>query len=150
MENVIRVIFVVIVAFLGSMITRRNLEWYDNPVNVTKSQISPPGRVFGIAWAILYALYAWAWILQSKKANNLDNLFIIGMVLNLAWVIAFFHLHDKMLGMIIILSMVVFTIYQASVMYKTGNKLGTWFMVAYIAWLSFASCLNATTTIINP
>lgn len=125
------------------------MNWYNNPDKVTRSPYAPPGYVFSIAWTILYTLYAWAWCLQTKTDVNLNIIFTIGIAINLFWTVVFFGARSKQLGLVVLLSLLLFTIYQGLVMYSTGNRLGALFMVVYIGWLGFATILNATTNILD-
>ncbi len=143
------IFIVIIIALIGSFITSKNMSsWYfTNSVN--RSCYSPPSYMFGIAWTILYILYAWAWcIAYNKSGKKYYGIFIISILLNLMWTVAFFGLHDQKLSRAIILILLVVVLYQAYIMQKIGSGLGEAFMLFYALWLVCATSLNFTTEIL--
>lgn len=110
-----------------------------------KPSFNPPNWVFGPAWTLLYALMAIAaWRVYRVAGLCLAiGLWGVQLAVNAIWSPLFFGLHriDLALVDIVILDiLVVATI----VTFFRHDKLAGWLMVPYLAWISFATILNAT------
>ena len=83
----ILIIAVLLTAVIGSLAssTAATDSWY---LSLNKSELNPPGYVFGIVWPILYLLMMISAVLSYKKVFNL---FIIQLIFNAAWSWLFFR-----------------------------------------------------------
>ena len=118
-------------------------KWYDD---LNKSSLTPPSKVFGIVWPLLYVS-----LIAYGVVTSIDNkclgfctpliFFTIQMVLNLAWTTIFFRLRMLKTAFIIILVMIALT---TVTMYETWKLEMNYFyiLIPYILWISFASYLN--------
>jgi tryptophan-rich sensory protein len=116
-------------------------DWY---LNLNKSSLSPPGYMFGIAWTILYILMSTSvWIIweKEKKITLPIILYIIQLILNLAWSPVFFKYRQINVALFLLLFiwMLVFTII---VLFYSINKTASLLLMPYLIWLSFAFYLN--------
>tara|TARA_B100000242_G_C42893932_1_gene414646 strand:- start:74 stop:463 length:390 start_codon:yes stop_codon:yes gene_type:complete len=118
-------------------------QWYQD---LNKSSLTPPDKVFGIVWPLLYIsliTYGVLTGIDEKCVGFCTPLifFTIQMVLNLCWTTIFFKLRMLKTAFIIILVMITLTIFT---MYETWNLDMKYFyiLIPYLLWISFASYLN--------
>jgi tryptophan-rich sensory protein len=140
--NPLPIIIVSIVAVINSMISSKNLKWF-NSKEVIRSPHTPPGYVFGIVWTFIYIAFTYVWITSSNELG--DNLFLISIFLNFLWVFVFFGQHEFNLSRYIILALLLVTIYQAGQQWYINNTVGTFIMLVYCSWLICATGLNFET-----
>lgn len=128
-----------------------DLSWYNT---LNKPFFTPPSWLFGPAWTILYVLMAisavliWKKGLQKKEVKNALKLFGIQLVLNLIWSPIFFGLHNIFLGLVIIIVMWIFILKTIQAFAKV-NKLASYLLYPYLAWVTFATVLNFSVWILN-
>jgi benzodiazapine receptor len=118
--------------------------WYRTLV---RPSFAPPDWVFGPVWTLLYAMMAVAvWRVGMAPASHLRSwaigLFLVQLALNFAWPWIFFRLHSLIGGLIEIAALwilVAVTIW----FFSRISPLAAWLMAPYLAWVSFATALNA-------
>jgi len=120
-----------------------NKNWYDN---LKKSKYSPPDKIFGIVWPILYVLMSISFFLifNDKKCHpycNPLNYFLIQLILNLSWTTIFFKMKKTKIAFFTIIIMLILTIITYFKFNKI-NKFASYLLIPYILWLAFASYLN--------
>jgi tryptophan-rich sensory protein len=125
--------------------------WFDA---LQKPSFMPPGWTFGVVWPILYALMGMALAMivaepPSPRRQAGLTLFFIQLVLNFAWSPIFFAGHDIRLAKIIIFVMTAVAAAAAGQFLRLRKTAGL-LMVPYLAWLVFATTLNATIEDLNP
>lgn len=125
--------------------------WFDS---LKKPTFMPPGYLFGIVWPILYALLGISvgMILAEPEGDRRRvalALFWVQLVMNFAWSPLFFAFHDIRLAKFVIWIMVLLAAAAAGQFYRIRKPAGL-LMVPYLAWLIFASILNATIEGMNP
>lgn len=149
-QIVYRVIIVIIVALISSYISRSGLDWlYSDKVKVSSRM--PKGYIFGLVWAVIYTAYAYAWatsVKSDKMTKSMDVLFLVSIILNLAWVVAFFGLKNIELAKYIIVALTFVVAYQAYQQWKVENTLNTFLMLVYLSWLICATNLNFETSLV--
>ncbi|TQJ58282.1 TspO/MBR related protein [Arthrobacter sp. SLBN-83] len=138
-----------VVAALGGLASAANVTgWY---ATADKAPWSPPNGVFGPVWTVLYtAMAVAAWLVWRKRTNRTRpamTVYVLQLVLNLAWTPAFFALYPALgtaalwLGLAIILALiaaVAFTVLYFGPISRTAGLL----LLPYISWLVFAASLN--------
>jgi tryptophan-rich sensory protein len=117
--------------------------WFDA---LNKPAAMPPGWAFGTAWAILYALMgiAIARIVASPptpERRNAIALFLLQLILNLAWTPLFFGAQQIFGGLALIIAVLIAAI-ATTLAFGKVDRVAAWLMVPYLAWLSFATILN--------
>jgi benzodiazapine receptor len=137
-------------SLLGSLITHTTKEpWYSY---LCKSNLTPPGWVFGIVWPILYLLMAlaiWiAFISNIKNKNRLITLYFTQLAINTTWTPVFFYMHN-ILGALIIIIMLIITLIFLMHEYYQQKKMSFYLMIPYLAWCCFALFLNFKIYILN-
>ena len=122
--------------------------WYDH---LRKPTFNPPKWIFAPVWTVLYILMAIAAFLVWRETGLWHiamALFFFQLLLNFAWSFIFFSAHKIgfaladiiMLWLAIIVTMVAFAEVSAP---------AAWLFAPYLAWVSFASVLNASILRLN-
>jgi len=137
-----------VAGFSGS--TEEN-DWYQS---LLLPPLQPPGPVFGIAWSLLYTVLAvtgaliWARPASALRTRAL-MVFGLGMAVNFAWSPVFFSLHQIVPALAIIIVMLGLAMWTTA-MFAQLSRLAAGLMLPYIAWLMFATLLNAWIWRLNP
>ena len=140
------------VSLLGSWATLPSIPtWY---AGLEKPPLNPPNDVFGPVWTTLYALMAFAiWrVLSAHPARpgrgRAVALFFVQLALNGLWSWSFFAAHSPAAGLVNILildALVIATI----LMFSRVDPLAAWCLAPYLAWIGFATYLNAGILVLN-
>ncbi|HET9033375.1 MAG TPA: TspO/MBR family protein [Dokdonella sp.] len=121
--------------------------WY---AALDKPAFNPPGWVFGPAWALLYALMAFAaW--RVYRISGFDvaiALWLAQLLVNALWSPLFFAMHriDLALIDIVLLDLLVVA---TTVAFFRRDRIAGWLMTPYLAWIAFATALNAAIWSLN-
>ena len=121
-------------------------EWYPT---IAKPSWTPPSWVFGPAWTTLYILMSVAvwriWIRRDQLVGARLTLQLHGvqLVLNALWSILFFGLQRPDLALIEI-AVLWSLLLTLQVRLFRQDRVAAWLWAPYLAWVSFASCLNAS------
>lgn len=137
-------------AQLGSAATTPNLGWY---AGLAKPPFNPPNLAFPVAWTILFALMAvalWRVAVLGRGDERREALvaFAIQLALNVAWSFAFFAARSPLLGLVVIgalLASIAWTI----VRFRRVDGWAGALLYPYLAWVAFASVLNASILALN-
>lgn len=138
-------------ATIGSALTLPQIPtWYEG---LTKPAFNPPNWVFGPVWTVLYALMAVAMWRVYVRSNGSERpravtIFAIQLVLNVAWSAAFFTAHSLGGGLVVI-ALLLAAILATIVVFARIDRLAAILLLPYIAWVSFATLLNATVFALN-
>ena len=124
--------------------------WYPA---LQKPFFNPPDWIFGITWAVIYTLMGIAlfMIWQTKKETTAIAIyiFISQLVLNAAWSIIFFGLHQIAFACIELITLWAFILLMILKFYEI-KKHTLWLLLPYIIWVSFAVYLNIMLWYLNP
>ena len=139
--------------FLVGLTTRdADPGWYDS---LEKPSWNPPSAVFGPVWTTLYATMGLAsWLVWRRWRQSEDEreragamgalvLYAVQLVVNLAWSPVFFGMQriGAALAVIVVLwGLIVATIDR----FRRVSGLAALLLLPYLAWVSFATALNAT------
>jgi len=118
--------------------------------------LRPPPQVFGPVWTVLYGLMGYAAhraitagldpltssVDGVRDAKHAATLYSIQLALNLAWTPLFFGLRKPVVALVDIAALVGVNGYL-TYMFFNLDKVAGWCMVPYMAWLGFATYLNA-------
>ena len=116
--------------------------WYQS---LNKSDLNPPGFVFGIVWPILYILMS---ISAYRTFSETGRIFFIQLVFNTAWSWMFFAFHMPFLALLNIWMLIYWNTSLAFKMIKI-DKVSAILYSPYVIWLMFASYLNLFIVINN-
>lgn len=119
--------------------------WY---AALEKPSWNPPNWLFGPVWTLLYtAMAVAAWMVWKQRTEH-DVRLALGfwgaqLVLNALWSWLFFGRHAMGLALIEILTLLTFIVVTCVLFWRLRPAAGM-LLVPYIAWVAFASLLNAT------
>ncbi len=143
---VIAVIVCLLVGAVAGWATAGSVEtWYPT---LEKPGFTPPDWLFMPVWTLLYigmGVAAWRVWKRLGIAQGQDelSLFSLQLGLNAAWSILFFGLQDPAMALIDIVVLLAVLGLTTWVFYRVDRWAG-YLMVPYIAWVGFATVLNAS------
>ncbi|WP_181701450.1 TspO/MBR family protein [Chthonobacter albigriseus] len=143
-------------AGIGGAVTTPEIDgWYRT---LAKPSFSPPDWVFGPVWTVLYAIMGVVlWQIWRTRAPTPDSqaarsrallAFIVQLMLNVSWSLVFFGLHAPTAALVVIVLLwaaIVWTILAARPV--IGGF--AYALLPYLAWVSFATALNAAIVMLN-
>jgi translocator protein len=135
------VLTALILGGLSSSDTANDL-WY---LELNKSNLNPPGYIFGIVWPILYILMS---ISAFRTFTETRNLFLIQLFFNAIWSWLFFAFHMPLIALLNIWILIALNVKLMMDMIKLDRISGILF-IPYVIWLLFASYLNLFIVINN-
>ena len=137
---------------IGSTFTAAAIpEWF---VTLAKPSFSPPNWLFAPVWTLLYIMMGFAAALVWQKGLKFPQVrsalvvFLIQLILNMAWSFLFFGLRSPLYGLIDILflwAMILVTIAQ---FFKVSTPAAL-LLIPYLLWVTFASGLNLGIFLLN-
>ncbi|MEQ6900943.1 TspO/MBR family protein [Nocardioides sp. YIM 152588] len=111
---------------------------------------APPSWLFGPAWTVLYVLMAVAaW--RTWRVAGLDRAQLaygVQLLLNLAWTPLFFSA-DRYAVALAEIVVLWCALAVTLVLFWRRDRVAGWLMVPYLAWVSFATALNAGIVVLN-
>lgn len=132
----------IIITFCAPLLSVGSLPgaWY---AALQKPTWNPPAWLFGPAWTLLYTLMAVAaWLVWKRVGHGKPlTLYFVQLVLNAAWTPIFFGAHQPGWALIVIVVLWI-AILTTLLSFRRVNTAAGWLLVPYLAWVSFASCLN--------
>lgn len=121
---------------------------------LVKPAIYPPPAAFGIVWSILYimmglalAVVATAFGAPQRKAAMV--VFLLQLLLNLAWSPLFFGMHQITWALILLGVLDIAVLATVVLFWKVRRSAGL-LLVPYLAWVLFATVLNWQFLAANP
>ena len=135
------VLITLIVGSLASSNTGTDT-WYQGLI---KSDLNPPGYVFGIVWPILYLFIG---ITAWRNIDTIKIYFYIQLFLNAIWSWLFFSFQLPLVALFDIWLLIFINIKILFIVSKQ-DKIGAILYAPYILWLFFASYLNVFIVINN-
>ena len=135
------VLITLIVGSLASSNTGTDT-WYQGLI---KSDLNPPGYVFGIVWPILYLFMG---IAAWRNIDTIKIYFYIQLFLNAIWSWLFFSFQLPLVALFDIWLLIFINIKILFIVSKQ-DKIGAILYAPYILWLFFASYLNVFIVINN-
>ena len=145
LKNAIGLIGWLSLTFAAAWLGARHMpgEWY---ASLAKPSWNPPNAIFGPVWTMLYVLMAVAaWFVWRQAgfsgAGLALGLFIVQLVLNALWSYLFFGLHRPDLAFFDIVILWTMIVVVALLFWRACPVSGA-LLLPYLAWVSFASCLN--------
>ncbi|HWD45264.1 MAG TPA: TspO/MBR family protein [Actinomycetota bacterium] len=130
------------VAGVGGVVTTRSLDsWYRR---LDKPSWTPPDRVFGPVWSLLYGAQAVAaWLVWRSGGERAPALQLYGaqLALNLGWTLLFFGLRRPGWAVLEIAALWV-AIAATIAAFRRRSRAAAWLLLPYLAWVSFAMALT--------
>lgn len=139
-----------IVGFISGMMTSNATEIYAQ--EIAKPPLSPPGILFPVVWAILYALMgigaARVFMSGAPRRKIALVLFAIQLAFNFAWSFIFFSYQAFAFALLWLLILYVLVVAMARAFHSIDRWAGL-LQIPYIVWLTFAAYLNAGVWFLN-
>lgn len=125
--------------------------WYQALV---KPAFQPPDWAFGPAWTLIFALCALAgaeaWVRAPQRQDRAQvvALFALNAALNVGWSLLFFRLHrpDWALYEVPLLWLSILVLIVVCGRYAPRVR---WLLAPYLAWVTFATMVNAAVVRLN-
>jgi benzodiazapine receptor len=137
---------------IGSIFTRSAIPtWY---VTLEKPFFNPPNWLFAPVWTLLYVLMGiaaflvWRRGLESRQVRIALIVFLIQLVLNALWSVAFFGLESPLYGLIVIVVLwvaILFTVLR----FFSISFVASVLLWPYLLWVTFAAVLNESIWLLN-
>ncbi len=130
---------------IGSLFTITSIPtWF---AALDKPWFSPPNWIFGPVWTLLYTLMGIAAFLiyrqrKHPQAKQAMVAYSVQLTLNAAWSIIFFGSHAIGLALVEIIAMWAAIVWTIALFARVDRR-AAWILVPYLAWVSFATMLNA-------
>ncbi|MDE0946532.1 MAG: tryptophan-rich sensory protein [Sphingobium sp.] len=144
---------IVVLGFLSGRLANSGYgnRWFDA---LEKPALMPPGWLFGVAWTILYVLMALALaiVLHARGAKGRGPaiaLFLLQLLMNLAWSPLFFRAHQVGSALMLIVALFIVVAITTWLLGRVRRVAGL-LLLPYLAWLAFASFLNYEIGRLNP
>jgi len=136
---------------LGSLFTSPAIPtWYKT---LNKPFFTPPDWIFGPVWISLFILMGISlfmiWRRQDHPRFKLTLVFfLIQLILNILWSVAFFGLRSPLLGLVDIVLLWVAILLMIQYFLKVSRMAG-FLLLPYLLWVGFAALLNFYLWILN-
>lgn len=139
------------VGALSGWLTREGVKVYEQ--TVTQPPLSPPGWVFPIVWAILFALMGVgaARIYLAPASNNRSRgllLFLVQLAFNFLWSIVFFNLQAYFFALVWLLALWALILWMI-LAFRRVDKPAARLQVPYLLWVTFAAYLTFGVWMLN-
>lgn len=156
MFNVLKFIISILLTlgagFLGSLATTSKISsWYSG---INKPSFNPPNWISGPVWTFLFILMGIAfYLIWQKGVKNPDVrdamiVFAAQMFLNVLWSFLFFYFESPALALADIAILWLAILATIIGFWKIDRMAGA-LLIPYLAWVSFASVLNAAIVQLN-
>jgi len=131
-------------ALIGLATQGGDSPWY---ASLDKPSWTPPGWIFGPVWTTLYAaMGAAAWLVSRDGGWSEHRLpltvFLTQLAVNFAWSPLFFGLRQitwALVDIVVLWVLIMVTIR----LFARVKPVAAWLLTPYLAWVSFATALNA-------
>ena len=139
------------VGALSGWLTRSGTELYSS--TLVKPPLSPPGILFPIVWAILFALMgigaARVYLTPTSAALPRSLiLFFIQLAVNFFWSIIFFNLQAP--GFAFLWLFLLWLLVLGMILsFKKADRTAALLQIPYLLWITFAAYLNLGIWLLN-
>ncbi len=139
------------VSAIGGLITSSSVgSWYQS---LAKPSFNPPDWLFAPVWTALYLMMAVAGWRVWRRVGWRDGgpalgIFALQLGFNLGWSAVFFGLRMPGAGLIVIVLLLA-AIAVTSRLFLKVDRLAGALLLPYLAWVAFASLLNASIWLLN-
>ncbi|MFA6964602.1 TspO/MBR family protein [Bosea sp. (in: a-proteobacteria)] len=135
---------VVAASLLGSAATVPQIPgWY---AGLAKPPFNPPNWIFAPVWTTLFAMMAYAVFRILRQPLDKRWALVayhIQLALNLAWSCVFFGLNSPLGGILVILPLLAMILVTIAA-FRPIDRLAALLLWPYLAWVWFATLLNAS------
>lgn len=137
-------------ALIGVATQGGGSQWY---ASLNKPPWTPPGWVFAPVWTTLYAaMGVAAWLVWRRGGWRQQRLplivFLVQLALNFVWSPIFFGLQQITWALVDIVALWLLIVMTIRVFGRV-RRAAAWLLAPYLAWVSFATVLNAAIVSMN-
>lgn len=140
-----------LVGALSSLLSGNFSPFYNQLV---KPPLAPPGILFPIIWAILYALMGISAYMvyvsdagRTQKKNAL-TLYAVQLFFNFLWSIVFFRFQQPTAALVVLIVLVILVIAMI-LTFARLRPLAGYLNIPYLLWILFALYLNIGFVVLN-
>ena len=149
-KNILRIAAAVLVtaafALAAAFFTRTDTQWYEELI---KPAIQPPALVFGIVWAVIYALFAASFALTLiKREGKGALLYILNLALTTMWCLIFFVRMDIGAALVLLIIIFILAIILTFFAYNSSAAAGV-LITPYALWMGYALAINYGVVLMN-
>ena len=136
---------------IAGMFTSQSVpEWY---ATLNRPSFNPPNWIFGPVWTTLYILMGISFFLiwkqeASKVRKRAILIFLLQLLLNIAWSFIFFYFNMIGLALVEIILLWISIVMMLVVFYKI-KPIASYINIPYLLWVTFATVLNASYYFLN-
>ncbi|MFH1452481.1 MAG: TspO/MBR family protein [Armatimonadota bacterium] len=141
----VSIIICQLAGIIGAFFTSASVSsWY---VTLNKPSFTPPEWLFAPVWTSLYFLMSislflvWRKYKCEKQAGEALKIFMIQLLLNILWSLAFFGMEAPLSGLVIIIILLIFILITIVKFYNI-SKSAAILLIPYFLWVCYASVLN--------
>ncbi len=149
---VVAALSVVVTSTAGRLISAAPVAgWYRT---IAKPSFNPPNWAFPVAWSTLFVLMGiafWRILRQpdgTKGRAAAIGLFAAQLAMNVGWSLAFFGAQSPVAGLVVIVPFWLLILATARA-FAPLDRTAAWLLAPYLAWVAFASILNASIARLN-
>lgn len=133
-----------VVGYLSRLLQGSSMEtWYPG---LHKSSLTPPGYIFSLVWGVLYLLMGISaglvWSMRTLYSWLLTILFVVQLIINLAWSFTFFWMKSPVAGLVVLVLLFVCVLLYVVGCYKQ-SRAAALMNIPYVVWLLYAMFLNS-------
>ena len=130
--------------FLSGILSREGTSFYE--ANVQKPALTPPGILFPVVWAILYAMMGISAARVAVSEGSVQrsrglNLFAVQLVFNFFWSLIFFNAGAYGFALIWLILLWILVLWMILSFRKVDARAAL-LQIPYLLWLTFAAYLN--------
>lgn len=137
---------------VGALFTTSKIPtWY---AALNKPSFNPPNWLFGPVWTLLYLLMGvaayviWQQGFDHSSVKRALAIFLVQLMLNVLWSFIFFGL-ESLLGGLVVIILLWGAIFLTISLFLRQSRMAGWLLIPYIAWVTFATVLNAAIFALN-
>lgn len=139
---VICILIPLVVGGLSALLTRNNMDVYEN---LNQPPLSPPGWIFPVVWTVLFILMGISsyliYVSDSRYKNSALKVYAVQLAVNFFWSIIFFNLQMYLLAFFWLLLLLALIVLMMISFYRI-SKPAAYLQIPYLLWVTFAGYLN--------
>ena len=149
---VISVLIALAVGGLSALITRGNMDIYDQ---IVKPKLAPPGFIFPIVWTVLFILMGISSAIVYVKAKDARTIqktglgvYTLQLIVNFFWSVIFFNFQAFLFSFLWLILLWILIVIMIIRFYKI-SPLAAYLQIPYLIWVTFAGYLNLMIYLLN-
>lgn len=150
-QYVFWIVLAELVGGLSGWLTRGGAALYKETIR--KPPLSPPGAVFPIVWAALFALMGVgaarvAMAPASRTRSQGVRIFLLQLAFNFFWSVLFFNFQRFGLALLWLIALWLLIV-RMILLFRKTDRLAARLQLPYLLWVAFAAYLNLGVWVLN-